>query len=76
MRIERKFQDAYVSTHSRPKAAGFNFGMNFRRLMFQHTAARRRLDLFGNVLNKPNRFQHTAARRRLTLIFSSIKTIV
>ena len=33
--------------------------------MFQHTAARRRLDLFGNVLNKPNRFQHTAARRRL-----------
>ena len=35
---------------------------------FQHTAARRRLDLFGNVLNKPNRFQHTAARRRLVFL--------
>ena len=35
-----------VSTHSRPKAAGIfvNFG-DERHIMFQHTAARRRLDV-------------------------------
>ena len=34
-----------VSTHSRPKAAGFGFDdEEIRVLLFQHTAARRRLE--------------------------------
>ena len=33
--------------------------------MFQHTAARRRLDWFASVFRKVAMFQHTAARRRL-----------
>ena len=32
-----------VSTHSRPKAAGVKFNNEQLELMFQHTAARRRL---------------------------------
>ena len=32
-----------VSTHSRPKAAGITGGARFFKLLFQHTAARRRL---------------------------------
>ena len=32
-----------VSTHSRPKAAAYGVSCNGRTLMFQHTAARRRL---------------------------------
>ena len=33
-----------VSTHSRPKAAGLTFVLLLFELLFQHTAARRRLD--------------------------------
>ena len=33
-----------VSTHSRPKAAGSSSVRYWRRTLFQHTAARRRLD--------------------------------
>ena len=35
--------------------------------MFQHTAARRRLDATRANLNRQQPFQHTAARRRLVL---------
>ena len=45
-----------VSTHSRPKAADAGVADNFKQLvMFQHTAARRRLSLSGQdklTLNK------------------------
>ena len=55
----------YVSTHSRPKAAGAQ--PDFPRLLygFQHTAARRRLDVCGLGHAPSVLFQHTAARRRL-----------
>ena len=36
-------QSIAVSTHSRPKAAGLNTCLPKWRVMFQHTAARRRL---------------------------------
>ena len=36
-------------------------------MMFQHTAARRRLALFGLFISFSYKFQHTAARRRLGL---------
>ena len=35
------------------------------RILFQHTAARRRLDTGRNTLSRRTLFQHTAARRRL-----------
>ena len=54
-----------VSTHSRPKAAGNLMVSLYRLKLFQHTAARRRLDgRYGNR-SSGGRFQHTAARRRL-----------
>ena len=55
-----------VSTHSRPKAAGIfvNFG-DERHIMFQHTAARRRLGIDLMIQQQDSLFQHTAARRRL-----------
>ncbi len=66
LRFVRIVDVVFVSTHSRPKAAGpprFETGC---KGWFQHTAARRRL---GSCLAYcPNRlgvFQHTAARRRL-----------
>ena len=61
----------FVSTHSRPKAAG-KFGIMCKPdVSFQHTAARRRL---VEHLQEPadlSPFQHTAARRRLALINTS-----
>ena len=36
-------------------------------VLFQHTAARRRLDLFKINLSQDCGFQHTAARRRLAI---------
>ena len=58
----------FVSTHSRPKAAGLcNISGKQRAKKFQHTAARRRLgDLVGAHYHI-QKFQHTAARRRLVL---------
>ena len=55
-----------VSTHSRPKAAGF-FSQRVRskRVRFQHTAARRRLVRAYYTDKATGQFQHTAARRRL-----------
>ena len=54
-----------VSTHSRPKAAGFNITVFYRERKFQHTAARRRLVLTVFGCLHFVMFQHTAARRRL-----------
>ncbi len=54
-----------VSTHSRPKAAGFVFVLIAAQFEFQHTAARRRLEV-SKIDELANQwFQHTAARRRL-----------
>ena len=55
-----------VSTHSRPKAAGKPRQWSAFQVLFQHTAARRRLvaiQAMGGVIY--HLFQHTAARRRL-----------
>ena len=55
-----------VSTHSRPKAAGRCKLIAVKRYdVFQHTAARRRLDRKVNTRVNKFLFQHTAARRRL-----------
>ena len=54
-----------VSTHSRPKAAGASQWRFDRAFEFQHTAARRRLDIETMRPSPRSRFQHTAARRRL-----------
>ena len=54
-----------VSTHSRPKAAGFFCFVFLEMTMFQLTAARRRLELLGAYAARPYQFQLTAARRRL-----------
>ena len=54
-----------VSTHSRPKAAGYARWGDVVGGAFQHTAARRRL---GRLIWRATNwcaFQHTAARRRL-----------
>ena len=55
----------YVSTHSRPKAAGKMLDTARLTKQFQHTAARRRLVRSYAKNNKRYWFQHTAARRRL-----------
>ena len=55
-----------VSTHSRPKAAGRIFWpVTNCPKKFQHTAARRRLELIRYRPRPKRLFQHTAARRRL-----------
>ena len=59
-----------VSTHSRPKAAAVLSGCYQPQVLFQHTAARRRL-LFPVLLASLScRFQHTAARRRLLDVYN------
>ena len=54
-----------VSTHSRPKAAGLFGNVLNKTDRFQHTAARRRLEIQTVTVKLRNMFQHTAARRRL-----------
>ena len=54
-----------VSTHSRPKAAAVVKMTEINAKMFQHTAARRRLQGWGVLNDRAMKFQHTAARRRL-----------
>ena len=55
-----------VSTHSRPKAAGITRSLKSSDiLVFQHTAARRRLAPKRSERVNATLFQHTAARRRL-----------
>ena len=56
---------AFVSTHSRPKAAGSETIGAKSWSWFQHTAARRRLGRVRVMGIVWQRFQHTAARRRL-----------
>ena len=55
----------YVSTHSRPKAAGKNPAIRAVDFTFQLTAARRRLVNQYGVTLAAIMFQLTAARRRL-----------
>ena len=58
-----------VSTHSRPKAAGVVNGFAFGLFgKFQHTAARRRLEVAFEKVGSQAVFQHTAARRRLVSV--------
>ena len=58
-----------VSTHSRPKAAGYPVNRYPCRKQFQHTAARRRLGEWHRLPFLVDLFQHTAARRRLVEAF-------
>ena len=61
-----------VSTHSRPKAAGFKPYIAQHCIhQFQHTAARRRLALTNYLPICRRKFQHTAARRRLGRCFAT-----
>ena len=56
----------YVSTHSRAEAAAVIYLIIVYDLLFQHTAARRRLLVTDRNLESILQvFQHTAARRRL-----------
>ena len=64
-------QLSLVSTHSRPKAAGHADRQHVQKLLFQHTAARRRLGFVTYTGYSVGLFQHTAARRRLDKIPSS-----
>ena len=56
-----------VSTHSRPKAAANPWFTAASKNWFQHTAARRRLQLPNSGVTFNILFQHTAARRRLLM---------
>ena len=60
-----------VSTHSRPKAAGITPDAQWPLFKFQHTAARRRLEIVSRLKHDLRLFQHTAARRRLGLTATS-----
>ena len=73
--VQRPIDQALVSTHSRPKAAGAVCLLKLAvQLLFQHTAARRRLDTSVFLAAPLGLFQHTAARRRLeSLIRPPIK---
>ena len=68
-----RFHCFSVSTHSRPKAAGFCWQVRWSWAKFQHTAARRRLGRKLTQCDPGRKFQHTAARRRLVL-FESISS--
>ena len=60
------YDEAKVSTHSRPKAAGpIHVFLSAFAYLFQHTAARRRLEHGSGQSRRDGWFQHTAARRRL-----------
>ena len=61
-----------VSTHSRPKAAGRGFDGYSRLYLFQHTAARRRLEKDLLHIVQIVMFQHTAARRRLEPLLKAL----
>ena len=61
--------EVWVSTHSRPKAAGAISMIAHTDRQFQHTAARRRLGGYQVVFDGIGVFQHTAARRRLAGFF-------
>ena len=63
--IQTTFKGSSVSTHSRPKAAGYLYSRYTITVEFQHTAARRRLEIDLPYTFCEHKFQHTAARRRL-----------
>ena len=63
-----------VSTHSRPKTAGSAGARKYAGApLFQHTAARRRLDEHLRAYTAQKEFQHTAARRRLAVSVSAYR---
>ena len=55
------------SFNTQPPEGGWQRHLNqhFRQVLFQHTAARRRLERLPTTLHLSRMFQHTAARRRL-----------
>ena len=59
------FNNLEVSTHSRTEAAAMDKSGSTEDFAFQHTAARRRLQIISLSLKITPLFQHTAARRRL-----------
>ena len=61
----RQCAGVWVSTHSRPKAAGKRMKRGKYGNLFQLTAARRRLDRLALAVVPRQPFQLTAARRRL-----------
>ena len=67
MSVEDTVNLSNVSTHSRPKAAGRPIKLCNKQDVFQHTAARRRLDTTMPTNTSADVFQHTAARRRLDI---------
>ena len=65
-------KDILVSTHSRPKAAAVMRALSKdSETVFQHTAARRRLQIYIFYILSRVVFQHTAARRRLPPVKSA-----
>ena len=64
----RSKRRVFVSTHSRPKAAGKSPLESEGYKWFQHTAARRRLASTSRNHKNDRLFQHTAARRRLAVV--------
>ncbi len=60
-----------VSFNTQPPEGGWiiKIWILFKSYLFQHTAARRRLAIYGTDIQKANLFQHTAARRRLDMCF-------
>ena len=66
---------AQVSTHSRPKASEKLTPPKLAGLLYQHTAARRRLVLHYDSVLARTLFQHTAARRRLVTVWTMFETI-
>ena len=71
-------RSSFVSTHSRPKAAGTGGQTVALARQFQHTAARRRLGEVVPDKDGDGKFQHTAARRRLVaaLTFGTLRNVV
>ena len=69
-------QGEWVSTHSRPKAAGWGAIYRMIYCTFQLTAARRRLVAACSGLYSPLKFQLTAARRRLDAFHSGRPPVI
>ena len=70
--VVEAYQETFkVSTHSRPKAAGAPPANCSVSQLFQHTAARRRLEAVRRWRFCGRWFQHTAARRRLVRMVRS-----
>ena len=72
------FKDSFSLNTQPPEGGCFSFGIwaSYRSL-FQHTAARRRLEISPDTAWEAYQFQHTAARRRLkcrSFVFKKISS--